>query len=531
MAVKIIEASMFLLIFTILLKVTNNNILQYKLLFLFIIITTTIESGIKYGMSIAIFSSLIIFIFDLQYDSSVSINKYLENDIILVSIFISTALVLGYYTKIESQKNEVKDKQLRSLSKELKENNNRREYIEKLLINNDACYKNLIEDSENATFIHRNSKLIFANKSAIELLGYDLEELFKKDIVELFPQAEYNMINRELRLLVDREVDEVIIRDRDLIRKDGEVVSVDGNSICFLYEGKPTVLTTYRDITYKKRAERLQKEMEENEKLLKESMDLNNTMTEFFSNISHEFKTPLNIISSTAQLLSMYDSKSNDYIMKTKRYLGSIRQNCLRLTRLVNNILSITKVDKGVIKLNLSNHNIVNIAEEIVTSVASYVESKGLEIIFDTDVEEKFVLCDIEKMESVFLNLLSNAIKFSKEASTILVTVVDKCDKVAISVKDTGDGIPEDKLELIFERFGQVNKTFRRNAEGTGIGLTLVKSYVEMHGGTIEVKSVVDEGTEFIVELETVECEFMITKASLYEVNLDSVKMEFSDIL
>jgi signal transduction histidine kinase len=149
-------------------------------------------------------------------------------------------------------------------------------------------------------------------------------------------------------------------------------------------------------------------------------------------------------------------------------------------------------------------------------------------------VEEKIIACDPEKIERIMLNLLSNAVKFSKSGGRIEVNLYNKDEKVLISVKDNGIGIPEDKLGVIFERFRQVDKSLTRNHEGSGIGLSLAKSLVEMHGGTIFVKSEIGKGAEFVVELPTAVLLKEEPRCSAgnsgKKDNFEKVSIEFSDI-
>jgi len=225
--------------------------------------------------------------------------------------------------------------------------------------------------------------------------------------------------------------------------------------------------------------------------------------SEFFVNISHDLKTPLNVISATAQLFNMYcnsgslDENKGSII----KYIESIKQNSYRLSKLINNIVDLSKIQAGFFKLNLSNNNIVEVVEEIVMSVTNFTESKGINIIFDTDIEEKNIACDLEKIERMVLNLISNAIKFTDEGGEIFVDVKDKNEFVEISVKDNGIGIEKNHLDIIFDRFKQVDKSLSRNTEGTGIGLSLVKSIIELHGGSTYAKSEVGKGSKFTVML------------------------------
>lgn len=238
-----------------------------------------------------------------------------------------------------------------------------------------------------------------------------------------------------------------------------------------------------------------------NKKLLDETIVSENLKTEFFSNLSHELRTPLNVILSALQLLNTGTSGSdvNDREIKFKKYSNIMRQNCYRQLRLVNNMIDITKLDAGFFELNTQNCNIVNIVESVTMSVAEYIKSKSIELIFDTDIEECIISCDPEKIERVILNLLANSIKFTKPGGNITVNMYDKGENIIISIKDTGIGIPNDKLDIIFDRFRQVDRSLTRKQEGSGIGLSIVKSLVELHKGSISVLSEYGKGTEFII--------------------------------
>lgn len=272
----------------------------------------------------------------------------------------------------------------------------------------------------------------------------------------------------------------------------------------------------------------------ENNRLIEELVQYDKLKTEFIANMSHELRTPLNIIFSTAQLFSVYINKDADSnnIEKLNEYTNYIKQNCYRLLRLVNNIIDISKIDSKFMELNLNNQNIVQIAEEITLSTIQYVQGLSRTIIFDTDIEDKIMAFDEEKMERILLNLISNATKFTRPGDKIEVGVYDKNDEIVISVKDTGIGIPEDKLSQIFERFKQVDPLLSRAHEGSGIGLAIVKSLVEMHGGTINVKSVYQEGTEFIISLPVslVDHNDNSKIGLINQTNSEKIQIEFSDI-
>jgi len=255
---------------------------------------------------------------------------------------------------------------------------------------------------------------------------------------------------------------------------------------------------------------------------------------EIYANVAHELKTPLNVIYSANQMMEIYLGKNSmcDNIDKLYWYNNSIKQNCFRLIKLINNIVDLSKINSGVLKLNPTNVNIVKLIENIVYSVCDYVKSKELNIIFNTDIEEKIIACDYEKIERIMLNLISNAIKFSNVGDNIYVDFSVNGEYSEISIKDTGVGIEKANINYIFKRFYQEDKSLSRNTEGSGIGLSLVKSLVDMHDGEISVESEVGKGSTFIVKLPSIilektddinEINFMNNKVNL-------LNIEFSDI-
>ncbi|MDM8129255.1 HAMP domain-containing sensor histidine kinase, partial [Paraclostridium benzoelyticum] len=211
-------------------------------------------------------------------------------------------------------------------------------------------------------------------------------------------------------------------------------------------------------------------------------------------------------------------------------YLNIVEQNGRRLLKLVNNLIDTTRLESGCFSYNPKNKDIISYVENICLSVSEFVKSNNLSIIFDTDTEEKLIAFDPDNMERIILNLISNAIKFNKPGGEIEVSINCK-DDIEISVKDSGIGIPEDKIDKIFERFEQVKNNSKQ--EGSGIGLNLVKSLVEMNKGSIKVKSDLGKGSKFTIILPNslvkdsskTSCE-----NSDYISNENQISVEFSDI-
>lgn len=409
--------------------------------------------------------------------------------------------------------------------------------IKKSLIESEEKYRTLVEMLPDAILVRNKERILYANKAATRILGCkDSEEIIGRRITEFispYPKGKFSIEN------FDRELFEngyVPYREYDYSRKsDGKILMMETGVKAIANGEEPLYLVISRDISERKQSEELKKEMESRTKELLEAVGYDRLRTEFFANISHEFRTPLNVILSALQLsrVVLKDAPAGECKEKVTKYNNLMQQNCYRLIKLVNNLIDITRIDTGYFSILPQECNIVSIIEDITLSVKSYIENKGLDLTFDTEEEEIMLLCDPEKIERIILNLLSNALKFTNSPGHIMVSMRKKDEKVLVSVKDTGIGIPEDKEALIFDRFRQVDKSLSRNNEGSGIGLSLVKSLVEMHGGRISVKSIYREGSEFIIELpinNSLHLKASESKNFFHQSNLEKISIEFSDI-
>lgn len=361
-------------------------------------------------------------------------------------------------------------------------------------------FEAIIEASPNAVLVHRKLKFIYANNKVTEL--FDLEsssEIIGKP-VENFVSLNKDVIGLERLESALNETDFKPLVEEVFFNKNGQMIELEILSTPVKLGGGIGVLNLCKNITEKKHIAELEKKIEEEEKKLREKVEIEKLKEEFFANLSHEIRTPITIILGTIQLIEK-NIKVQEYNQE-KNY-KMLKQNCYRLLKLVNNLLDTTKIDSGYFNINVDNHNIVSVIEESALSVINYVKDNGLNIIFDTNTEEKIISCDVDSIERIMLNLLSNAIKFTPKGGTIFVNVVDEEDCVNIIVKDTGIGIKEEHFHLVFDRFRQVDKSFTRNHEGSGIGLSIVKSLVEMSGGTISLLSEYGKGSEFKIKLPT----------------------------
>ncbi|WP_242841790.1 sensor histidine kinase [Clostridium beijerinckii] len=275
-------------------------------------------------------------------------------------------------------------------------------------------------------------------------------------------------------------------------------------------------------------------EVNENKKMreiLEEYLQEDEIKKEFFSNISHELKTPINLIFSALQVNQIYFNENNmDGVNKNRKI---IKQNCLRLIRTINNFIDANKISEGYLIPNLKAHNIVNIVEEVSMASNKYIKLINNTLTFDAQEEEIYVNCDKEMVTRIMLNILSNSVKYGKQGGKINVSVeLDIDNKVAIKVKNDGLKIDKETIPYIFDKFTKLNKTFNRLKEGSGLGLFLTKALVELQGGTIRLTSN-SRGNKFTIIMPRAEQLYDDKFANEdWETNLleEKIDIEFSDI-
>ena len=215
------------------------------------------------------------------------------------------------------------------------------------------------------------------------------------------------------------------------------------------------------------------------------------------SDISHELKTPLTSIQT--HLEAMIDGIWEP----SQERLNSVNEEVIRLNHLVNQLKNLTKYDSEKNKLEISEVDLKQLIKNIIYNNQSFAFEKNIKIEYE--LEELTAKVDKEKITQVIVNLISNAVRYTncncKIEGKIIIKLYKADDFIKIVVKDNGIGIPEESLDYIFERFYRVDKSRCRNTGGTGIGLTICKSIIDLHKGKIEVRSKVNEGSEFIITL------------------------------
>lgn len=514
----------------------DNGKTEFKMVMEYFITTVLIISLYYYIMARKMMDSNLFFYLELsmvlKIISEIIISLYSFNTDIMFSlghIIKVVSFFLMYKGIVENGLQRPYEKLIHNLDME----ENYRKHIEDAILKNEKCYDLIIDRSGDGIVIHKNNKIIYANSTfALNIGAEEISSIMGRNIWDFIHDDKTEMTKDHFMNIENNHLN-FPFEEIKLLNIQGAEVEGECSFNYIMYRGEPAVMTIFRGFSSQERIISLKNDIAEGEKKLEQSNEYNMLMTEFFTNISHELKTPLNIILGTIQLLEMPVKEklpaSCEY--RKSRYLKIMKQNTFRLIRLINNLIDISKYDSKYLKLDMHNHDIVKIAEDISVSVSENFKSKGVKIIFDTDTEEKVMAVDEDKLERILLNLLSNAVKFTNNGGEIMVNVEDHEDFVRISVKDTGIGIPKDKLDAIFDRFCQVDRSLTRNREGSGIGLSLVKTLVEMHGGKIMVNSTVGEGSEFIFDLPVIVLdEKEVSDAIFYDSKIDKINIEFSDI-
>ncbi|MBU3129548.1 sensor histidine kinase [Clostridium tagluense] len=379
---------------------------------------------------------------------------------------------------------------------------NSRKLMEQELREAKERFSNVLEYSQDASY-RRNvvtDKYDYMSPVFERLTGYTLEEILVMNENTVFkkihPDDSDDVIQRIKEASTKNGASESIAIEYRFLCKNGEYrwfldrfTSVKGKLLqpSFRYG-------VFQDITFQKNVKEELKKAKE----IAEKASINKS--EFIANMSHELRTPINVTLAGVQLFELY-LKNGSYLNKekTSKHLKAMKRNCMRLLRLVNNLIDSTKIDAGFYEPHFSNQDIVSLINRIALSVSDYAKQKDINLLFHTDVEKMLIICDVDMIERIMLNIISNAIKFTSDSA--LINIYKGVDTIIISVKDNGIGIEKENQNIIFERYKQVSKLFTRENEGSGIGLSLTKSLVEMHGGNISVKSEYGKGCEFIIEL------------------------------
>jgi len=227
--------------------------------------------------------------------------------------------------------------------------------------------------------------------------------------------------------------------------------------------------------------------------------EANQAKSDFLASMSHELRTPLNAIMGYAQLLELGVHGALD--TKQREDLRRIDRSAQHLLGLINDILNFAKIEAGRLEFRLEPVSLASVLSRVKELIALQAAAKHIRCSFEPVASDVFVCADEEKLVQVFVNLTSNAVRYTNEGGELTVTSTVSDSRVVTEVRDTGVGIPANKLADIFEPFVQVDRGYAANRQGAGLGLAISRELARGMGGELSVKSEVDKGSVFSVEL------------------------------
>lgn len=328
--------------------------------------------------------------------------------------------------------------------------------------------------------ISKNGRIIFANSSFQKLIEEEnIKNIINKKIFKIIDINDSSSNVEELINKNNKEINGIIKCKNNKKYVDIDIMEVSGKD--------NEVLLILNDVTARVKIGKLRTDMENNKYQERIKSD-------FLSNISHDLKTPINVIYSAAQLVTMFIKKNDKKSLE--KYNMICKQNCFGLIRLTNNLIDSSRIYSDYLSPNIQVKNIVEIIEEIVMSLIDYVKTKNIHLIFDTDEEEIYVKIDEEFMQRIMINLISNSIKFTNEGGKIEIIIHNEDKEVVINIKDNGVGMEEEFIENAFKRYAMGKNNDENNQKGNGIGLFVVKKLIEKQNGKINIKSKINKGTD-----------------------------------
>ena len=359
---------------------------------------------------------------------------------------------------------------------------------EEALRESEIKYRELVDNSPDAIVIYAEGKIVFVNKESLRLsAAASNEELIGKSVLE-FVHPDYRALAIERMKNMITEGIVLPIVEEKFIRLDGSELDVEVKTLPIRLENKPAVQLVIRDITDRKKVEQelltAKRKAEESDRL----------KTAFLNNISHEIRTPLNGILGSLSLIQSDDLNKNE----RDEVISIINKSANRLINTIENIVDISRIQVGQVKRTVSETNIKKLTNELLYRFKTASESQGLEFSINNHLNNNIecISTDDIKLKTILSNLIGNALKFTN-AGSIVLGISKNGNYLEFSVTDTGIGISKNKQQVIFERFNQADVSNTRQFEGSGLGLSIAKAYVEMLGGKIWVESEEGKGSTF----------------------------------
>ncbi|MCB0805744.1 MAG: PAS domain S-box protein [Bacteroidales bacterium] len=399
-----------------------------------------------------------------------------------------------------------------------------RKISEQELRNSEERFRTLFYESPDAIFVEDFDGVILdVNPAACDLQKMTREELIGRNITDLIPEEHKEKVVEDFPKWLTGEVKNY---KGFLLKSTGQIIPVEIHGSQINYSGRKALLFIVRDIT----------EVVEKEKQLRESIEraeeADMLKSAFLANVSHEIRTPMNAIIGFSEILTNQDLSKKE----REEFIQYITQGSNTLMNLIEDIIDITKIEAGQIKVEFEDCNVSKLLDELYATFLKMKNKNGhqeVELRLNKPtVDSGFSIhTDPNRIRQILSNLLGNALKFTKKGYIELGFNLRDPNQIIFYVKDTGIGIPEDKQDLIFERFGQVSEG-RKNGgpQGTGLGLSISKKLAELLGGSLSVKSDSGKGSTFYLSLPVEEMEADTDKMKVSAAAANSV-IDWSDKL
>jgi len=359
---------------------------------------------------------------------------------------------------------------------------------EEALKESEKKFRDLTEKSLVGIYLIQDGVFKYVNPRLAEIFGYAVEELIdKKGPRDLVLPEDWPIVEKNLLKRISGEIESVQYEFRG-IRKNKEVIYIEAYGSRTIYQGRPAVIGTLLDITERKRAEK------ELKKAYEELNSLDELKSNIIANVSHELRTPLTIAIGMITLAMEEENAEERNKLLKKAMKALARQN-----NMIGNLVEIARFHKEKRKLKLESLNIEPIILLVQRKMKPPAEKKNIKIKTYIQPDLPEIIADAEALERAFSSLVDNAIKFNKEGVDVTIKVERKDRFITTSISDIGVGIPQEKIEKIFEPLYQIDASTTRKYGGMGMGLAVVKRLIDAHGGKIEVKSEVGKGSTFIV--------------------------------
>jgi len=362
-------------------------------------------------------------------------------------------------------------------------------------------FHELIENAPDAILqVNPAGAIVIANRTAEAMFGYSREELIGGSVDMLVPTARRSEHPRHRQSFAAVGVTRPMGQGLELHarRKNGTEFPVEISLSPIVTEGGTNVTAVVRDVTERKLAEQQIRLLQQNytaelEIRHREAERLNRLKSEFMASVSHELRTPLHTIIGFAELLG---EEAAGFSEKHRRFLRHIQADSEHLLSLINDVLDLSKIEAGGLSLHTDCLSLHKVIPEAIEAIRPSASSKAV-TMGEGSIADVAVIADPLRLRQILYNLLSNAVKFTESGGEVTVRSAVVGDSVQISVVDTGIGIPDEERGRIFDKFYQVGPTTAGVRQGTGLGLTICKQLVEMHGGEIWVESQPGQGSSF----------------------------------